>query len=87
MVMRRDRHRLQNQGRRWQLLVLVWTSPLMLTGCPPEGSSTSLPTEQGGSKENKKSGAGDDRRSLQDLSGAERSKTEPRGGNREPGGR
>ncbi len=75
-------HAPRPRARRWLV-----AAALLLTGCPPDNKSTTDSGEQGGSKDNAKSGAGNDHRSLQDISGAERSKDEPRGGNREPGGR
>jgi hypothetical protein len=86
------------ERRKWgEGVSLVWARRTLFmvvcagltSACPPDSASSGAPEEQG-SKENVKSGAGNDNRSLQDISGAERgekdSRDNDRDTDREPGG-
>lgn len=86
-----QRKRIANAARR---TIFATACAALTSACPPDSTSGGT-EEQRGSKENAKSGAGNDRRSLQEISGAERGKKDPRAADRdrapdrdrEPGGR
>jgi hypothetical protein len=82
-----DRQMKRRPSRARHLLMVALASSVTVA-CPPDNGKTEQPAEERGSKENLKSGAGNDSRSLQDISGAERGNQDSKSSaDREPGGR